>query len=76
VEETKLVKSTDKAILGMVSESPGRNESKPRGGLDRKKVRMPNPLFRGEGSMRCRILTDAATQFGGVVRGSTVTRAC
>ena len=35
-EETKRMKPTDKAILGMVSESPGRNESEPRGGLDKK----------------------------------------
>ena len=30
----------------------------------------------GEGSMRCRKLTEAAVHSGGVVRGSTVTRAC
>ena len=36
VEETKRMKPTDKAILGMVSESPGRNVSELRGGLDRK----------------------------------------
>jgi hypothetical protein len=36
VEETKRVKPTDKAIPGMVSESPGRNLSELRGGLDRK----------------------------------------
>jgi hypothetical protein len=35
-EETKRMKPTDKAILGMVSESPGRNASEPGGGLDRK----------------------------------------
>ena len=35
VEETKRMKPTDKAILGMVSESPGRNASEPRGGLDK-----------------------------------------
>ena len=34
-EETKRMKPTDKAILGMVSESPGRNESEPTGGLDK-----------------------------------------
>jgi len=34
-EETKRMKPTDKAVLGMASESPGRNESEPRGGLDR-----------------------------------------
>ena len=36
MEETKRMKPTDKAILGMVSESPGRNESEPIGGLDKK----------------------------------------
>jgi hypothetical protein len=35
VEETKRMKPTDKAILGMVSESPGRNASEPSGGLDK-----------------------------------------
>jgi hypothetical protein len=30
------MKPTDKAIQGMVSESPGRNESEPRSGLDKK----------------------------------------
>ena len=35
LEETKGMKPTDKAILGMVSESPGRNESEPTGGLDK-----------------------------------------
>ena len=34
-EETKRMKPTDKAILGMVSESPGRNESEPMSGLDK-----------------------------------------
>jgi hypothetical protein len=34
VEETKLVKPIDKAIFGMVSESPGRNASEPIGGPD------------------------------------------
>jgi len=29
------MKLTDKAVLGMVSESPGRNASEPRGGLVR-----------------------------------------
>ena len=33
-EETKRMKPTDKAALGAVSESPGRNESEPIGGLD------------------------------------------
>ena len=29
------MKPTDKAILGMVSELPGRNESEPTGGLEK-----------------------------------------
>src|SRR5258708_239161 len=36
VEKTKRMKPTDKAILGMVSKSPGRNESEPRSGLETK----------------------------------------
>ena len=36
VEETKRMEPTDKAILGIVSESPGRNASEPIGGLDKK----------------------------------------
>ena len=35
VEETKRMKPIDKAALGAVSESPGRNESEPIGGLDK-----------------------------------------
>ena len=33
VEETKRMKPTDKAVLGMVSELSGRNVSEPRSGL-------------------------------------------
>src|SRR5262245_35217608 len=77
VEETKRMKLTDKAILGMVSESPGRNAGEPSGGLDKKNERRrPGPLLSGEGGMAWCRLTDAARHFGGVVRGSTVTRAC
>jgi hypothetical protein len=55
VEETKRMKPTDKAILGMVSESPGRNASEPRSGLDKKKIiRRLSPLWSGEGSMTWR----------------------
>jgi len=36
VEETKRMKPTDKAIVRMASESPGRNASEPSGGLDKK----------------------------------------
>src|SRR6516162_5773168 len=35
MEETKWVESIDKAILGMVSESQGRNESEPTSSLDK-----------------------------------------
>ncbi len=35
MEETKLVKLTDKAIVRMVSESPGRNTSEPTGGPEK-----------------------------------------
>ena len=35
VEETKLMKPTDKAILGMVSKLPGRNASEPIGGPEK-----------------------------------------
>jgi hypothetical protein len=38
-EETKRMKPADKAILGMVSESPGRKVSEPRGGLDKELIR-------------------------------------
>ena len=66
-EETKRMKPTDKAILGMVSELPGRNVSEPIGGLDK-----INPEGRalygpGEGSMTWRKLTDTVCHFGGVV---------
>ena len=61
------MKPTDKAILGMVSESPGRNVSEPTGGLDKNWFRRPSPLLRGEGSMARRNLTDAAGHSGGVV---------
>ena len=67
VEETKRMKPTDKAILGMVSESPGRNVSEPRSGLDKINFRRPSPLWSGEGNMTWRRLTDAACHFGGVV---------
>ncbi len=61
------MKPIDKAIFRMVSESPGRNESEPRGGLDKNGVRRLSPLVAGEGNMTCRNLTDAASHSGGVV---------
>ena len=59
VEETKPMKPTDKAILGMVSKSSGRNESEPIGGLENEKPRRPSPHFEGEGSIAWRRLTEA-----------------
>ncbi len=68
VEETNLVKLIDKAILGVVSESPGRNASEPTGGLDKiRQLRRPSPLRSGEGSMAGRKLTAATRHSGGVV---------
>ena len=70
------MKPTDKAVRGTVSESPGRNRREPSGGLDKKNNRRPSPLLSGEGCMAWRRPTDATCHSGGVVRGSTVTRAC
>jgi hypothetical protein len=61
------MKPIDKAIFGMVSESPGRNESEPTGVPDKIKLWRPSPLPSGEGSMACRKLTVAASHSGGVV---------
>jgi len=61
------MKLADKALFGRVSESPGRNESEPTGGLEKEKLRRPSPLNPGEGSRRRRRLTDEASLFGGVV---------
>ena len=48
VEETNRMKPTDKAILGMVSESPGRNASEPRNGLDKIKSESRAPYGRAK----------------------------
>ena len=61
------MKLIDKAILGMVSESPGRNESEPIGGPVRIRFRRPSALGWCEGNMVCRRLIDEAHHFGGVV---------
>ena len=76
VEETKRMKPTDKAILGMVSESPGRNVSEPRGGLDKIKHPKAEPPMVGR-----RQHDMAQTDRGGVslrrgCRHSTVARTC
>ena len=67
VEETKLVKLIDKAVLGTVSELPGRNASEPIGGLVKIEFRRPSPLLPGEGSMAGRNLSVATSRSGGVV---------
>ncbi len=67
MEETKQMKPTDKAILGMVSKSPGRNGSEPIGGLEKLKPRRSSPLLKGEGSMAWRRLTAAPGHSGGVL---------
>jgi hypothetical protein len=62
------MKLADKAILGMVSESPGRNVSEPTGGLVIiLKFRGPSQLGVGEGNRMCRRLTDETYPSGGVV---------
>ena len=58
--ETKHLKPIDKAILGMVSELPGRNESERTGGPESEKPRRPSLQSEGEGSMDDHTLTDVA----------------
>jgi len=76
VEETKRMKPTDKAILGMVSESPGRNASEPTGGLDKKKnpEAEPSPSGRRQHGVTWADRDVTTLRRGG--RDSTVTRAC
>jgi hypothetical protein len=45
------MKPIDKAILGMVSESSGRNASERIGGLETRKLQGPSPHRKGEGNM-------------------------
>ena len=76
VEETKQMKPTDKIILGMVSESPGRNENEPTGGLDKKINPKAEPPMVGR-----RQHDMAQTDRGGMSlrrgsRDSTVARTC
>jgi hypothetical protein len=61
------MKPTDKAILGMVSESSGRKESEPRSGLVKICFRKSRSLVRNEDCMAAGRLADAACHFGGVV---------
>jgi len=70
------MKPTDKAIFGMVSESPGRNESEPIGGLDKKQTSEAEPSLYGrrQHGMTWADRDVMTLRRGG--RGSTVTRAC
>ena len=74
VEETNLLKPADKAIIGMVSESPGRNASEPTGGLVNLKVPEAEPSMvwrRQHGSTNPDRRVDSLRRGG---RGGTVTR--
>ena len=51
----------------MVSESPGRNESERKGGLETYTSRRPSLLLLGEGSMLHRRLAEAVVHSGGVL---------
>jgi len=44
MRETEYLKPIDKAILGVVSELSGRNESERTGGLESEKPLRPSPL--------------------------------
>jgi hypothetical protein len=61
------MKPIDKAILGMVSESSGRNASERIGGLETRKLQGPSPHRKGEGNMDRRTLTEAVGHSGGVL---------
>jgi len=60
------LKPTDKAIPGVVSESPGRNERERISSLEIQKLRRPRPYREAEGSTGRRILVDATARSGGV----------
>ena len=51
----------------MVSKSPGRNGSKPTGGLEIQRSEGRAPVFRAKAEWRTPQLTDAMIHFGGVV---------
>ncbi len=65
--ETDDLKPIDKAILGMVSEPPGRNESERIGSLERVKLWRPRSLAQVEGSMVHRSLAEAVNHSSGVL---------
>jgi hypothetical protein len=65
--ETDDLKPIDKAIFGMVSEPPGRNESERIGSLEREKFWRPRFSIRVEGSMTQRRLAEAMSHSSGVL---------
>ena len=65
--ETNNLKPIDKAICGMVSETPGRNESERTGGPESEKPWRPSLHPEGEGNMGSRKLAETAAHSGGVV---------
>jgi hypothetical protein len=54
MKEMKFLKPADKAMKSMVSEFPGRNESKRLGSLVSSKIQWPNLYTSDEGSMSLR----------------------
>jgi len=75
VEETKRMKPTDKAIVRMVSESPGRNVSEPVGGLENALAPEAEPAFAGRRQHESSQADRSDETFRRGVRDSTVTRA-
>jgi hypothetical protein len=65
--ETEGLKPIDKANFGLVSESPGRNESERTGGPESEEPRRRSPQPYGEGSMGSRRLAGTVVHSGGVV---------
>ena len=65
--ETDDLKPIDKAIFGMVSEPPGRNESERTGSLERAKYWRPRFSTQIEGSMVHRGLAEAVSHSSGVL---------
>ena len=75
-EETKRMKPTDKAILGMVSESPGRNVSEPTGGLEKKLAPEAEPSLTGRRQHGVTRADRCGTTLRRGGRDGTATRAC
>ncbi len=70
------MKPTDKAILGMVSKSPGRNKSEPIGGLEKAKTPEVEPASQGRRQHGLAQTDCGARSLRRGVSDSTVTRAC